>query len=172
MTDGPWITDDNVAALPNAGAVADSAQADYFGFDETHRAVFPDGVSYLVHRSMNEGARRKFLAASSKDVKIQRGTGDMSLKMAAGEDREALFLATVEGWNLVRAGVPVPFSKSALQDFIAKANPKVLDHVEKQIRTANPWLLADMSVEDIDREIENLNEMRALKVQEEAGKGA
>jgi hypothetical protein len=41
--------------------------------------------------------------------------------------------------------------------------------IEKDVRKHNPWLLQEMSVEDIDKEIASLEEMREVKLKEEAG---
>lgn len=143
-----------------------SGQVDYFAFDEHYSYTLPDKKSWISFKAMTEGDRRKYLSAVSKEVKVRKG-GEMSLQMSTGDDREALLLAAVTGWNLTRNGAPIAFTKAALVDFLAVANPKVLDGLEKEVRKANPWLLADMSLEDIDREIANLQEMRAVKAKEE-----
>lgn len=148
-------------------------QADYFGFEETHVVTLPDGISQIHHKTLTEGDRRQYLDAVNREVRLQKTTGDAIMKMQAGQERHVLLAAAIVGWNLVRDGQPVTFSKgspgSTLEQFLTKANPKVIDIIEKDIRKHNPWLMADLSVEDIDQQISELQEMRAVKVKEAEG---
>jgi hypothetical protein len=149
-------------------------QADYFGFDQTNIVYLPDGVSYVQHKTMTEGDRRKYLDQVNREVRVEKITGDMKLTMMQGKERYILLNAAIVGWNLSRDGQPVPFSKdspgSNLGQFLDKADPKVVDLIEKDIRKHNPWLMAEMSVEDIQRQIDDLEEMKAVKIKEEEGK--
>lgn len=161
------------ATTPGGGSVIDeTGQHDYFGFDETYTVTLPDGRSYVEHQLMNEGARRKYLNKVNREVHLSRQSGDARINTAPGDERKALFDATLCGWNLVRNGKPVPFNDSNKRAFLENADPKVIDLIEKDIRLKNPWLLNEMSVEDIDREIASLEEMRAAKVKEEESKNA
>lgn len=151
-------------------ATHESVAADYFGFDETQRVVLPDGISFIEHRVLNEGQRRKYLNAVNRDVRIQKATGDALMRMSPGDERRELLRSALVGWNLKKNGMDVPFNDKFLSEFLDKANPKVVDLIEKEVRKANPWLLAELSIEDIDREIRDLTELRERKVQEEEGK--
>lgn len=148
-----------------------SGQQDYFGFDQTDTIILPDGESYIEHKLLNEGQRRKYLNAVNREVKVQRVTGDALMKMQPGEEKKVLLEMAIVGWNLLRGGNPLPFTKGNLTEFLDKANPKIIDLIEKEVRKANAWLMTEMSLEDIDREIASLQEMREVKVQEEEGKG-
>lgn len=155
---------------------------DYFGFsDETqHFLPGPDGKPsrfYLVIRRMNEGAKAAFQKKTSRDLKVERTTGNAVLKMDPGAERHELIKASVVGWNLQRRNPrddtkieEAPFDQSNLNRFLDSADPRIIEDVEKAIRKANPWLMDEMSVEDIDREISNLQEMREVAVEREAGK--
>ena len=145
-------------------------QEDYFGFEITHRVMLPDGVSFIEHRELNEGQRRKYLNETNKAVRIQRATGDAVMNMAAGDDRHALLKEAIVGWSLQRNGQPHPFTRAALNDFLEKANPKVVDIVEADVRKHNPWLSAEMTVKDIDEQIENLKTLREQALEREGGK--
>src|SRR5436190_10142041 len=79
-------------------------QQDYFAFDIIGRTMFPDGISWVEHAVMNEGARRKYLNAVNREVRVQKSTQDAILKMAPGEERTELLKATIVGWNLSRGG--------------------------------------------------------------------
>lgn len=148
-----------------------SIPEDYFAFDIVGRTMLPDGQSWVEHAVMNEGARRKYLNAINRDVRVQKSTQDAILRMAPGEERIELLKATIVGWNMYRGGQRVEFNMQNLNEFLVKANPKIVNMIEKDVRLANPWLLAEMTLEDIDRELADLQELRAKKVEEEAGKG-
>jgi len=150
-----------------------SVQADYFGFEERQVCNLPDGVSWIEHQTLNEGARREYLNKVNKEVAIKRLSGDAVMKMQSGDDKHALLEAAIVGWNLTRAGQPVPFSKgsrgSTLSQFLEKTDPKIVDIIEKDVRKHNTWLMVDLSVEDIQKQIDELEEMKAVKIKEEAG---
>ncbi len=164
MEDAPSnvVTVDSVPGLDEAQSV----QVDYFAFDETHRHVLPDGTSWIEHRELNEGARRKYLNKTNREIKIRRGSGDAEMKVAAGDDRYELLKAAVVDWNLVAGNsTPVPFVPQRVDDFLTRTNPRVIDGLEKSVRKANPWLMAEMKPDDIREEMKNLEEM--LKEAEE-----
>lgn len=148
----------------------EGVQDDYFGTDEVHRAYLPDGKSYIEHRTLSHGLRKRYLNKTNRDLSINRATGDAKISMKPGDEKDELLKTAICGWNLVRAGQPVPFSPGALESWLQNANPKIVDIVEKEIRKANPWLMAEMSSEDIQREIDSLQEMLEVKKKEEEGK--
>lgn len=152
--------------------IAPDTQVDYFGFAEEHRYTFPDGKSYITFQSLNEGAKAKFQKESSRDLVLERQSGNARVKMDAAADRHALIKAACTGWNLKRGGEDVPFNPIQLNDFLTLANPRIVDELELAIRKANPWLLAEMTSEDIDKEIENLLEMKKIAQERERGESA
>lgn len=150
--------------------VEEKVQADYFGFAESHRVTLPDGVSWVEFEVMNEGDRRKYLNEQNKGIRINRATQDAMIDTAPGDERHSLLMNTLTGWNLKRDGQPVAFSRANLEQFLDKANPRVIDVIEREVRLAHPWLQQDMKLEDIDREIENLQKIREQVVEREQGK--
>ena len=164
-----------VAAAENAmrergEATHERVQDDYFAFEETHTVMLPDGVSWVQHRTLSEGQRRQYLNGINRDVVIQRSTGDARMKMAPGDERYSLLKVALTGWNLQSKGQPILFSAHNLDAFLQKAPPKVIDVIDKEVRKVNAWLLDDMSLDDLIKERENLDEMIAAKEAEEAGK--
>lgn len=149
--------------------VEESVQADYFGFDKTKCVDLPDGKSWVEFKVMNEGQRRRYLNEQNKGIRINRATQDATIDTAPGDERHALLKNTIIDWNLKRDGQDVKFSPSNLEQFLDKADPSVVDVIEREVRAAHPWLLQDMKVEDIDREIENLQRMREVAVKREEG---
>lgn len=162
-------------------SVMEPVQQSYFGFAETHRCILPDGVSYVEHQTLNEGERKKYQNSINREVAIKRSTQDAVMKMAAGDERHALLRAAIVGWNLVdQNGQPIPFTKqethgrttnqSTLDRFLNEAPPKVIDLIHKEVQKANPWLMGEMSVDDIKQQIEDLEEMLKIKQNDEEGK--
>lgn len=146
---------------------------DYFGFDEVLVVTLPDGVSWVQHKVLTEGQRRKYLNGMNRDVVIQRATGDARMTMAPGDERYSLLKTALCGWNLKKRNhrgdlEDVPFTPGHLEKFLDGAPPKVIDLIDKEVRKANAWLIEDMSVEDIEREIATLQELREKKQEEEA----
>ena len=145
-------------------------QHDYFGFSSTERCMLPDGVSYVELQVLNEGHRRKYTNDSNREIKLAKGSGDAALRMKPGDDKHSLLKISIVGWNLSRGGVPVPFNAQMLDHFLNSADPAVIDRIEKRIRQINPWLLSEMTVEQIDEEIQSLQEMREVRLREDEGK--
>lgn len=139
---------------------AGGQQVDYFGIPSKQRHIFPDGISYVEFQPMNEGAKAKFQKATSRDLIIERQSGNARTSVDPATERHELLLASIVDWNLKRGQNTINFSDRALRDFLQLGDPKIIEDIEKSIRKANPWLLNDLSVEDIDKEIENLKELR------------
>lgn len=155
-------------------------QSDYFGFFATERFWLPDGVSYIEFRKMNEGQKKAFQDKTSKDLVLER-SGSARMSVLQGSERHELIKASVVGWNLTRNGEPLPQpdpddrrapGNMHLSDFLTLADPKIIEDLEKAIRKANPWLLGEMKPEDIEREIENLQEMLEVAKKREAGEAS
>lgn len=152
---------------------------DYFGFDDFGKFTFPDGKTWIKFKIMDEGDRAKFQRMTNKDIKISRGTGDASINADVAFERHELIKNSVVDWNLCRRNAdgrmePVPFSLSGrgpnLESWLSKANPKLVDDLEFAIRQANPWMQAQMTVEEIDKEINRLGELRVQVEKENAAK--
>jgi hypothetical protein len=161
-----------IATLPQ------SQQADYFGFQRTERWFLPDGISYMELQAMNEGMKKEYQKRTRSDVTVMRGSGDAKFSVDPGEERWQLILQSVVGWNLLRNGQPVPLStnsynnKKNLEDWLTLADPKLVESLEQKIRDINPWLMSEMKVEDIDKEIERLQDLRKQAVERQAGEGS
>jgi len=149
-------------------------QMDYFGFASSERFTFPDGITYIQFEVMNEGKKAKFQKLTQRDLILERQSGNARMKVDPSLERHILINQSVSGWNLVRGGNgdPIPFGNKALSDFLELANPKLIEELEVAIRKANPWLMTDMSVEDIDRELENLGELRKAAEARESGEAS
>lgn len=164
-----------IPAAPNDVPVLapqEEAYEDYFGFAETKTFTLPDGKQQIFFQVMNEGAKTRFQQKTNRDIHMNRGTNDMRIKADPAGERAALIESSVVGWSLKRKNKAtgqwedVPFSNNGtpgdeLHKWLAVANPKIVEDLEDTIRKANPWLQADMTVEQIDEEIARLHDMRA-----------
>lgn len=173
MTDisTPEKVHDVDVAVVNKGTVprAEIVQDDYFGFDEERTFMFPDGVTFVTFKLMNEGDRKNYARKTNKDLRVQKG-GDAFLSINQVEDKHALIEVCVTGWNLVRAGKPMSFSKQNLATFLTLASPLLIDDLAQEINDANPWLLGDVELEDLDKEIERLEGLKKAKQAEDDAK--
>lgn len=157
---------------PTFEAAPPSAQIDYFSFQSETKHYLPDGISYVVIAAMNEGDKTKFQKKTQRDIVLERQSGNARMKMDAASDRHELIEACVKDWNFTRNGLPVRFEPRALKDFLTLADPKIVEGIEIAIRKANPWLLGEMKSEDIQKEIDNLNDLLEIALEREAGEAS
>lgn len=174
---------EGMAATAEAGGPIDpyADYQDYFGFDERQRWFFPDGKQWIEFKKLTEGERAKYLKSTRSDVHLSQKTGEARIPFDQSEDRKQLLLHSITDWHLVRIVgqgpgrrvTPIGFPDGpggrspggAIGKWIDNANPAILGQLEKAIRMANPWLLNEMSSEQIRKEIEDLTEL--LKAAEE-----
>jgi hypothetical protein len=149
----------------------EKVQADYFAIGDDVTTYLPDGVSWVTHKTLTEGDRRKYLGKVNRDMKLQKGTGDAIMRLAAGEDRAALLSVAITGWNLIRNGQSVKFDDRSRDQFLTSGPVAIVELIEKAVKANNPWLTQDMTVEDIDAEIASLQDLRAEVAEREAGNG-
>jgi hypothetical protein len=168
---------DEVGEAPTfASGNADPIPVNYFGGDVTERVTFPDGVQWVEVKEFTEGDRRKYLMAINKDIRVERQSGSAFLKNTAAVDRYELLQVAVIDWKLFRPDprtsdmIEVKFSAHELRIFLDKGPPKIFELIEKQVRKLNPWLMADLTVEQLEEQIAELQEMVEVKLKEEAGK--
>lgn len=168
---------DRVAAEQAANSPVvtnDYEQDDYFGFNDEKNVLFPDGKTYVTLSALNEGARKKYQNNQSREMTVERQTQNIKLKVESGEERHALLVEAIVDWNLVRRDPktgdpkPVRFTKAELRLFLESTKPSIVDLIEKEVRAMNPWLRSEMTVEDIDKTIEELQEQRETLVREQA----
>jgi len=150
--------------------IADDQYEDYFGFEKTEVFTLPDGKQQIFFQVMNEGQKTRFQQKTNRDIHVNRNSQDMRIKADPAGERQALIESSVTGWSLKKKvngqWVDAPFSNNGtpgdeLHKWLANANPKIVEDLEDAIRKANPWLQADMSVEQIDEEMQRLADLRA-----------
>ena len=165
-------------------AVADpfNGYENYYSFDEQETWYFPDGKQWIKFKKMTEGDRAKYLKATRSDVHLNQKSGEARIPFDQSEDRRSLLLHSITDWHVVAfigsEVRPMPFQPPSqggkggtVGQWIDRANPAILSMLEKAIRKANPWLLNEMSVEQIDKEISDLQELREAAAKREAEEG-
>lgn len=152
---------------------------DYFTFEETMKWYFPDGKHYIEFKPMTEGARRKYQSKTMTTMTMNRASGDSKIGINVARDREALLDISVTGWFMERRDlsgniVQVDFKDNnhGFRKWSENANPKFIEEIEKAIRKANPWMQADLDVEEIDAEIDRLQTLRTEILDRQLGEGS
>lgn len=171
----------NAAAPAQSFASSDPYEGyvDYFGFDVRERWYFPDGRQWIEFKKLTEGERAKYLKATKSDVYLNRQSNDARISFDQSGDRKALLLHSITNWHMVRRDPSsgqwseVRFVSGStpggeIAKWIDNSDPALLGQLEKAIRKVNPWLMSEMTVEQIDKEIADLMELRAAAEKREA----
>jgi hypothetical protein len=148
----------------------DSGYTDYFGFDERRKFYMPDGKQYIEYKLMTEGDRAQYQKLTSKPVRLFKTTGDAQVNLDAGQERAILLNISTTGWFMFRGGEQVTYNSKAFEKWMEGADPAIISDYETEIRKANTWMTEQFTVADIDKEIENLQELRRQAVEREEGK--
>lgn len=167
MTEAP--TAPPVAAQPETQAPP--PMADYWGVDEYSEWYLPDGVQYFRFKIMNEGEKSKFEKMTNQDLIVNRDQS-ARVKVDPSEQRHSLIKTSLVGWHLYKGGQEVDFGPQILEKWLQSASPKIVEELEFAIRMANPWMQSEMTVEEVDKEISRLYEVRKQLVETEAGEAA
>jgi hypothetical protein len=149
----------------------DEVYEDYWGTDEKHEFYLPDGKQYFVFQIMDEGAKARFQRKTNQDISIGRDN-TAKVRMDPASERHTLIKESVVDWYLYKDGRPVAFDNGKLEKWLSVAPPKIVEDLELAIRKANPWMQAEMTVEMIDEQIRNLEDLRRDAVAREAGEGS
>ncbi len=177
----------NVPGQPVEGPVIDEIEyIDTYSFGESKTFVVQahprtgEALQYIVYDVMNEGQKAKYQKSTNRDIRVNRKTDEAMFSADVAADRQALIRAAVSGWKLFRVFTQgggrksveeVRFTLPELDRWMLSTNPKIVEDLEEAIRKANPWLITDdATVEDIDKQIAELTEMRAAKVAADQGK--
>jgi hypothetical protein len=173
----------NPAFAPAIEADPFNGYENYYSFDEREQWLFPDKKQWIQFKKLTEGDRARYLKATRSDVHLNQKSGEARIPFDQSADRRELLLASITDWHIVSFAtgrpVPIPFQPpvntsgktilgGTVSQWIQNANPEILGSLEKAIRKYNPWLLNEMSVEQIDKEIADLTELRTAAEKREA----
>ena len=140
--------------------------------------TLPDGLQTITFKIMSEGERMEYQRKTNRPINIDRKNDTASIKPDLAQDRYELIRTSVTDWTLVRRDpdsgewLPVVFTKANLDNWIKSSNPKIISALEKEVQKANPWMQAEMSIEDIQAEIDSLQELLTQRLNEEAEKNS
>lgn len=181
------MTEAPTAPAPEALAADDPnlIYEDYWGTNEEFNYLLPDGKQFFTIKPMNEGAKAKFQKKTNKGIRVNQRTQDALLDVDPADERWTLIKESVVGWHIMQRDpqtgqfteYPSPQAGTsqltrALEQLLDKFDPKIIQDLEFFIRTKNPWMQADMDVEEIDKEIDRLNVLRKQKMEQDAGEGS
>jgi|SRR5688572_11653704 len=142
---------------------------DYFGFDERHRFMMPDGRQWVEFKTLNEGDLMQYQSRLGRDMVVEKATGNARIKINQVEERHALLMVAIVGWHMMRrtprGWVEEKFNTArhgTLEQWLKSANPALIADLDKAVRAQNPFLLAanDETLEAIDKQIAELQEQR------------
>ena len=146
--------------------------ASFWGYAEDFNVILPGQEKipakykqYIICEKMNEGKRSLYQKKTNSKVTILKQNQNAEMGVDPARDRRALIEGSVKGWYMLRAdpsGKPyeVGYSDRAFKEWYDQANPVDIEKLEREIRDHNPWMLAEMTVDAIDEEMERLQAVR------------
>jgi len=151
--------------------VADEAvevpqRRDFFGAKEDEIVELDDAGSHVRVKYFVAGDKSKYLKALNRQVELGKD-GKSRIQISGAEDQAALLRVAITGWGIYQGERALPFTNNNLRDFLSKAPVDVLDTIEKQVRKMNPFLDDELTVEEIDAQITDLEELRAELIERE-----
>lgn len=158
-------------------SIEERVYVDTFAFlvDETFE-IPKSGGQKIFFRRMNEGKKATYQKMTNKDIRVQRTTGDAKMSVDPAGERHELIRQSVTGWDLVTRQngkwVEVPFDQKNLKTWLENTDPKIVQGLERAIRDANEWMKQEFTVEEYDKQIEDLRQKRDALAEEEAKKSS
>lgn len=148
---------------------------DTYSFGGTKKFEFNNGKQWIEFKQMNEGQKANYERLTNRDLTVNRKTEEARIKMDVAGDRHTLIMLSVVGWHIFTRGVngwdSVSFNKTMLENWLQVAPPEIVSDLEDAIREANPWMgTEDLTVEQIDEQIADLQKERDKLVAREAAK--
>jgi hypothetical protein len=156
----------------------------YWGAQNVKRWLLPDGEQWIEFKTQDEGLKAQYQQRTNRDITFDK-TGNTKMGIDPVTDRHTLIEMSVTNWHmfipksedLSPAELADPdnwdeaaFSPKLIREWLRRGDPKVIQDLEVEIRMANPWMQSEMTVEEIDKEIARLNEVRIQAVEREAEK--
>lgn len=175
----PTVDEQPTEGLPDASETYEN----YWGVDETFKYFLPDNKQFFEIKPMDEGGKAKFQKMTNKGVRMNQRSQEATIDVDPANERHTLIKESVVGWRLMQRGPDGSWSefpcsadanlrRRGLDQILTSFNPKAIQDLEFFIRTKNPWMQADMDVEQIDEEIDRLVEMKKQVLEQKAGEGS
>lgn len=157
---------------------------DYWGVQETFTFFLPDGKQFFEIKPMDEGAKTRFQKMTNKGIRMNQRSQEAHLDIDPSDERHTLIQESVVNWLIMQKGpdgtwspLPCPerddLRKRVIRDNFAgqdaRFNPKVIQDLEFFIRTNNPWMQADMDLEELYKERERIDLLIKQNKEQTAG---
>jgi hypothetical protein len=154
---------------------------DYWGVQETFQFVLPDGKQYFTVKPMDEGMKTRFQKLTNKGIRMNQRSQEAHLDIDPADERHTLILESVVDWRIMQKDadgswteLPCPTDdgrrkKSIRDNFLEKFNPKIIQELEFFIRTKNPWMQADMDLEELYKQRDEIDLLIKQKKEADAG---
>lgn len=159
----------------------------YWGAKNIQRWYLPDNQQWIEFKTQNEGDKVLYQQKTNRDISFDK-SGNTRMGIDPATDRRTLIEMSVTNWFMMLPKDPentdpeylsnaanweeADYSPQLLRKWLTQGDPKAVQDLELEIRKANPWMQSEMTVDDIDKEIANLNELRKAAVEREAAKFA
>jgi hypothetical protein len=178
------MTQDTITPQPITPEAAQSGEyyEDYWGVQETHRYTLKDGKQYFEVQPMDEGGKTRFQKMTNKGIRMNQRSQEATIDVDPADERHTLIRESVVGWRIMQKGPDGSFSEfpcpsderlrhRAIDQLLTKFNPKVIQDLEFFIRTKNPWMQADMELEELYEERDRIEILIKQRKEQEAGEG-
>lgn len=173
----------DTAAAPASELEVEPEFVNYWGVQETLRFDLPDGRQYFDIKPMDEGAKSRFQKMTNKGIRMNQRSQEAHLDVDPADERHHLILESVVGWRLFQkdpkdergySELPCPEDdsrrKRTIRDTILEGfSPKIIQDLEFFIRTSNPWMQADMDIEELYKERDRVDELIKQAKEQAAG---
>lgn len=164
----------------------DVTYEDYWGVQETFQFDLKDGKQYFVIKPMDEGAKTRFQKLTNKGIRMNQRSQEAHLDIDPADERHTLIRESVVDWHIMQkdpkaesgwSELPCPDDEVRRKRVIrenfagedAKFNPKIIQELEFFIRTKNPWMQADMDLEELYKQRDEVDLLIKQKKEADAG---
>lgn len=172
-TEATALAEQNAQAREHGEPVATRKRKNNWRFDAAPERFDVDKEfgEYIEYRPMDGGMKAEFERRTAQDMWVQTGgRQNMRMSLDNARNREALLEISISGWYLEKPSNQNPdiwesvaFTKSNLRQWLNHADPTLLTELESEIRKANPWMLNEQSLEDLESARDELEEQIKAK---------
>lgn len=153
----------------------------YWGVEDTFKFMLPDGKQYFEVKPMDEGAKTRFQKLTNKGIRMNQRSQEATIDVDPSDERHTLIEQSVVDWKIMQrdrdgnwSELPCPVDerqrKRSLSDnILEKFNPKAIQDLEFFIRTKNPWMQADMDLDQMNEELDRITLLIKQKKEQDAG---
>lgn len=165
----------------------EASYEDYWGVQETFVFELPDGKQFFEIKPMDEGAKTRFQKLTNKGIRMNQRSQEAHLDIDPSDERHTLIQESLVNWRIMQRSadgtwseLPCPENESLRKRVIrenfagehARFNPKIVQELEFFIRTKNPWMQAEMDLEELYKQRDEIDLLIKQRREAEAGEGS